>query len=211
MSSLRLALCIAALAAFASLSVPAHAQSGNQPAGNQPSAPAQATPAPPVPDQPPPTQFADPFGEELTLTPKTIIYFKGSGNWDSAFETLIDAFKLVKGYMDKEGLKPSGPFMTIYTSTDDSGFQFQAAVPVAEPPKNPPRGDIAVGTSQTGKALRFTHRGPYDSMDTTYEAITNHLDEKRIEAQDLFIEEYVTDPLTTPEDKLVIHVLVPIK
>jgi effector-binding domain-containing protein len=204
MSSLRLALCIAAVAAFASPALCAAAQPATQ-------TPQRLVQAQPVPAQPPQPQIADSFGEEVTLTPKTIIYFKGSGNWDSAFETLIDAFKSVQGYMTKEGLKPDGPFMTVYTSTDDAGFQFQAAVPIAEAPKNPPRGDIAVGTSQAGKALRFTHRGPYDSMDSTYEAISNHLDEKRIEAQDLFIEEYVTDPLTTPEDKLVIHVLVPIK
>ena len=48
-------------------------------------------------------------------------------------------------------------------------------------------------------------------MDDTYEAITNFLDEKGIDAKDLFIEEYVTDPRTTPEDKLVINVLVPVQ
>jgi effector-binding domain-containing protein len=101
--------------------------------------------------------------------------------------------------------------MTIYTSTDDTGFTFQAAVPLAAPPPNPPQGDLAVGKSPSGKALRFVHRGSYDSMDTTYEAITSHLDEKRLEAKDLFIEEYATDPVSTPEDQLVINVIVPIK
>jgi effector-binding domain-containing protein len=48
-------------------------------------------------------------------------------------------------------------------------------------------------------------------MDTTYEAITNFLDEKQLDAQDLFIEEYQTDPVATPEDKLVIDVYVPVK
>ena len=33
----------------------------------------------------------------------------------------------------------------------------------------------------------------------------------RLEAKDLFIEEYASDPVTTPEDQLVITVLVPIK
>ena len=46
---------------------------------------------------------------------------------------------------------------------------------------------------------------------TTYEAITNYLDDKQLEAKDLFIEEYVTDPVTTPEDKLVVNIYVPIK
>jgi effector-binding domain-containing protein len=48
-------------------------------------------------------------------------------------------------------------------------------------------------------------------MDNTYEAITNHLDEKRLEAKDMFIEEYVTDPVTTADDKLVVNVFVPLK
>jgi len=48
-------------------------------------------------------------------------------------------------------------------------------------------------------------------MDNTYEAITNYLDEKRLEAKDMFIEQYVTDPLSTNEDHLVVHVLVMIK
>jgi effector-binding domain-containing protein len=48
-------------------------------------------------------------------------------------------------------------------------------------------------------------------MDNTYEAITNHLDDKNLEAKDTFIEEYLTDPLKTAEDKLVINVFVPLK
>ena len=48
-------------------------------------------------------------------------------------------------------------------------------------------------------------------MDNTYEAITNHLDEKRLEAQDVFVEEYQTDLLKTPENELVVNVYVPLK
>ena len=48
-------------------------------------------------------------------------------------------------------------------------------------------------------------------MDSTYEAITNYLDEKKLEAKDLFVEQYVTDPRSTPEDKLVVEVYVPLK
>ena len=101
--------------------------------------------------------------------------------------------------------------MTIYTQTDDTGFQFHAAVPIAEAPKNPPKGDIAVGQAPSGKALKFVHRGSYDAMDSTYEAITNYLDDKQLEAKDLFIEEYVTDPVKTDPDNLVVNVFVPVK
>jgi effector-binding domain-containing protein len=173
--------------------------------------PPPATETPSEPAAPQPLQPGDAFGQEMTLPERTIIYIKGHSDWDSAFVTLVDAFKSLKEYLDKQGIKPSGSAMTIYTQTDDTGFNFEAALPVAETPKNPPKGDIAVGKTPSGRALKFVHRGSYDAMDATYEAITNYLDDKRLEAKDLFVEEYVTDPLTTAADKLVINVFVPVK
>jgi len=101
--------------------------------------------------------------------------------------------------------------MTIFTATDDTGFTFQAAIPVAEAPKNPPRGNIAIGMSPDGHALKFVHRGSYDGLDNTYEAITNYLDDKKLEAKDMFIEQYLTDPNTTNADHLVVNVYVIVK
>jgi effector-binding domain-containing protein len=101
--------------------------------------------------------------------------------------------------------------MTIYTATDDTGFEYMAGYPVAAEPKGPLPPDVSVGKSPEGRALKFVHRGSYDAMDATYEAITNHLEEKKLEARDLFMEQYVTSPLTTPEDSLVIEVYVPVK
>jgi len=157
------------------------------------------------------TQSIDPFGQEVKLPPKTIVYIAGSGTWDKAYDTLIDAFKKVDAYLDGAGLKAAGPAMTIYTATDDSGFDFKAAVPLAEPPKSPPGHDLAVGQSPDGKVLKFVHRGSYDEMNQTYEAITNFLDEKGLDAKDLLIEEYTTDLVTTPQDMLVVNVFVPLK
>jgi effector-binding domain-containing protein len=181
------------------------------PAPPAPAAPDPAAPAAPKPDSAAPARPADPFGEEVTLTPKTVIYLKGSATWDTAFETLVDSFKQVYTFLDRQGIKPAGPAMTIYTASDDAGFEFQAAVPVAEAPKDPPQGDLTVGKSPDGKALKFVHRGSYDALDAAYDSITHYLDERKLEAKDLYIEQYVSDLLTTPEDSLVIEVLVPIK
>ena len=199
----RLAMLIAA--SLLALAAPALGQT--PPAQPAPPPPAQA----PAPSQAPQPKPGDAFGEEVTLTARTIVFSKGSANWDSAFDTLVEAFKNVYGALQKQGLKAAGPAMTIYTATDDTGFEYQAGVPVAEEPKGPLPEGLAVGKSPEGRALKFIHRGSYDAMDSTYEAITNHLDEKRLEAKDLFVEYYVTDPLTTQEDNLVIEVYVPVK
>jgi effector-binding domain-containing protein len=193
---LRLSIGVIGLVALVGLG-PAHAQT-------PPAPPPAASPAAPAP-------ASDPFGQEVTLTARNMVAMTGNSTWDAAYDTLVEAFKTIQGYMQKEGLTAVGPPVTVYTSPDDTGFQYQAGIPIAEPPKTPPKGDISIAQTPAGKALKFVHRGSYDAMDNTYEAITNHLDEKRLEAKDLFIEEYVTDPVTTAEDKLVVNVFVPLK
>jgi effector-binding domain-containing protein len=170
---------------------------------------AAETPATPPPAAAP-VQTADPFGEQITLEPKTVVIMRGNANWDSAFDTLIDSFKALSALLDKQGIKPAGNSMIVYTATDDTGFTYLAEIPVEQDPKNLTK-DMSIGKSPEGKALKFVHRGSYDNMDNTYEAITNHLDDKKLEAKDTFIEEYITDPLKTAEDKLVINVYVPLK
>jgi effector-binding domain-containing protein len=137
----------------------------------------------------------DPFGEEVMLVEKPAIMLSGSGLWESAFETI----------------KANGPPMTIYTGTDDTGFKFDAAVPVAPATNLRPAGQVKLGKTPTGKALKFIHRGSYDAMDATYEAITNYLDDKNLDSRDLFVEQYIKDPVTTPEDDLVVEIFVPLK
>ena len=173
-----------------------------------PSQPAEtATPAPPAAGQTKPEGLV---AQEVTMTEQPIVYLATTASWDKAFETIVDSFKKVYAYLEKEKIAPAGPPMTIYTSTDDKGFQFQAAVPVAAPPANLSDG-MAAGKSPAGKALKYVHKGSYDTLDATYEAITNQLDEKGLEAQEVFVETYLNDPRTTPDDQLAIEVYVPIK
>jgi effector-binding domain-containing protein len=196
--------------------------------GLSPAAVAQTTPAAPAPTAPTPTASPsatppspappsttdtanDPFGEEVTLPGQTIVYVSGSGLWDNAYQTIVSAFKTVNDALDKLGVKPDGAPMTIYTDTNDTGFKFQAAVPVKTAPNLPAESEIKVGKAPDGPALKFVHRGSYDSVDTTYEAISDRLDEKRLEAKELLIEQYMTDLATTPEDELVIDIYVPLK
>ena len=231
---LAMVMLLPAAISLGSAGVQAQSPAASPPATPAPAAPATPAPAPPAtpapaaspsaaPSTPPaaaetpaappaaaPVQTADPFGDQITLTPKTVVIIKGNASWDSAFDTLIDSFKSLSALLDKQGIKPAGNSMIVYTSTDDAGFTFLAEIPVEQDPKNLTK-DMSMGKSPEGKALKFVHRGSYDNMDNTYEAITNHLDDKKLEAKDTFIEEYITDPLKTAEDKLVINVYVPLK
>jgi effector-binding domain-containing protein len=205
----------AASASPAAVATPSPAASASPAPAASPSPAASASPSPATPPPaaaatPAPVQTADPFGLETMLESRKVVMIKGTANWDSAFDTLVDAFKALNTLLDKQGIKHAGNSMIVYTSTDDTGFTFFAEIPVDQDPKNLSK-DMSIGKSPEGKALKFVHRGSYDNMDNTYEAITNHLDDKKLEAKDTFIEEYLTDPLKTAEDKLVINVFVPLK
>lgn len=208
MSPLQVAATVIALAVAVAMDMAAAQSPAPKPSVNE-----TMPPAPPIagPASPSPLQPGDAFGEQVTLPERTIVYITGHSNWDTAFDTLIDAFKSLREYLDKQDVKPTGSALTIYTQTDDTGFSFKAALPIAQAPKDPPKGDIGVGPAPSGRALKFVHRGSYDAMDSTYEAITNFLDDKQLEAKDLFIEEYATDPVKTAPDKLVVNVFVPVK
>jgi effector-binding domain-containing protein len=225
---------VAAMALSLILSGPGPALAQSPPAASPTPAPAASTPPTPAPSATPmpppaenkspadspaatapppavaPVQTADPFGEEIALASKKVVVLKGTANWDSAFDTLMDSFKALTALLDKQSIAHTGNGMIVYTSTDDTGFTYLAELPVDQEPKNLGK-DMSIGKSPEGKALKFVHRGSYDNMDNTYEAITNHLDDKKLEAKDTFIEEYITDPLKTQEDKLVINVYVPLK
>lgn len=154
----------------------------------------------------------EPFGVDVTLTARTIIFLKGNGSWDNALDILQDAFKSVYAYLEKQGIARAGLPMTIYSDFDDTNFTFQAAVPIAEAPKDPPKGDMAVGQTPTGKSLKFVYKGSFHQMeDTIYNQIPEYLDEKQLEPSGTFIEEYQSDPVTTPEDRFDVHIYVLLK
>ena len=158
-----------------------------------------------------PLQRPDGFGDPAEMVPVPVLQKKAKSNWDDGYATIVATLKAVYAELDRLKLKRVGAPFIVYTMTDDEGFEFEAAVPFAGATTEKPQEGFDFSASPAGKALRFTHRGPYDAMDPTYEQIANLLDAKDLEAQDLYVEEYRADPTTTPEDDLVIDIWVPLK
>jgi effector-binding domain-containing protein len=165
----------------------------------------------PLPAQTPAASDTELAGEEVILTSKTIVYLHGAGVWATGYETLLEAFKTVYGTLERQGLKAAGPAMTIITEFDATNFRFQAAVPISEEAATPSDGDIAIGKSPEGRAFRFEHRGAYNKMEPLFTAIVDFFLERKLELKDLYVEEFVTDVLSTPPDKLIVHVFMPVK
>ena len=221
-----------ALLALMALAAPATSQTTATPAA--PAAPATPAtpPAAPAPDAPPavPAPAApagagteapaanapapdSSTGQAMELPARPVAMIHGSAKWDDGFGAITAAFAKINGEVAKAGLASSGRPMTVFTETDDEGFRYDAMVPLVSAPdgKDALSADVKLGKSPPGKALKFQHRAAYTEIDTTYEAITAYLDEKGLEAQNLFIEEYLNDPKDADDDSLQVDIYVLVK
>jgi effector-binding domain-containing protein len=148
---------------------------------------------------PPAAQSENPaasvMSQAVVVEARPAIVFKGEGKWDEAEKLIPEALAKLKAAAAKAGLPVNGRPVTVFTKTDDTGFSFEAMLPLAAAPEG--KGKLAdgveVGASPSGKALKFQHRGSYDEIEATYEAIAAYLDEKGLDTKDLIVEEYLSD------------------
>ena len=139
--------------------------------------------------------------ETIEVPTRPIVFLEGQSSYDDAFKSIKASFAKVNAAMDKAGLKAVGHPITIFVDTNDKGFKYKAAVPIAAKPEGKSDlGDgVSLADSPSGSGLKFRHRGPFDEIDSTYDLIVAYLDEKGLQVDPPYIEEYLTD-LTTPDD-----------
>ncbi|WP_159731302.1 GyrI-like domain-containing protein [Methylosinus sp. Ce-a6] len=233
-------LAVVAGAIFSTLSGPPPAQNPAAPppraeapaaAPSAPATPAPATPAPATPDSPvapkptldlneaPPAdaqaeaQAEAIAGQAIDIIARPVARLRGQGAWTDGLKTLSDAIANLRAAASNAGLTADGRPLVAFTETDDNGFHFEAMLPLVKAPdgKTKLEHGVEIGASPAGKALKFQHRGPYEEIDSTYEAITAFLDEKGLDTKNLFVEEYLTDLKSSDDDALQVDIYVFLK
>ena len=185
-------------------------------------APEQAVAPPPAGQSavgtPPRPTLIDKAGEpgdvdEVTLPAKPAAILSGKTKWEEAVTNLKQVFARIEADLAKIGVAPAGRPLAVFTRTDDDGFEFEAMIPVAAAPSPAPTetDGLRFGTTPSGKALRFAHKGSYESIDGTYETLTAYLDAKDIVVQDRFVEEYATDLKDGTDDNLDVNIYALVK
>jgi effector-binding domain-containing protein len=155
--------------------------------------PAAATPAAPTKPAAPPV--ADASLQAIMVAARPALVLHSSANWEEGYAKIREGVEKLRAAAQKAGLKVNGDGMAAFTETDDAGFKFDALLPVeaaADAKPALPEG-VLLGATPAGKALKFTHTGSYDDIDTTYDAITAYLDEKDLEATNVYLEDYVAE------------------
>jgi effector-binding domain-containing protein len=184
---------------------PAEAPSATNPA---PASPEGAKPAEPAP---PPGEAAT--GETVDLPARPFAYIEGKADKDEIYSAILGSLSLVKREMAKANLEPAGRPLAVFVESDDTGFKYHAGYPLAAAPegKSSLSDEVKIGQTPSGKAMRFEHEGAYGDIDATYDAITAYLDEKGIDAQDTFVEEYANDVKDPDDPTLQVNIYVLLK
>ncbi len=146
----------------------------------------------------------------MVLPAKPVLMVSGTSSWEEGLTNLRAAFARLDAELARDGIAPAGRPVAVFTETTDDLFRFDAMVPVGQIPNPAPAlgPDLRFGTTPSGRAYRFVHRGPYDDIDSTYETITAYLDAKDVAAKDAFIEEYLDDISDPADPNLGINIFV---
>ena len=181
-------------------------------------APSATAPAPAASGAAKPAEQAAPSGDNSTgqtvdLPARPFVFTEGKADKDEIYGAILNSLNLVKGAMDKADLKPAGRPLAVFVQSDDTGFTYHAGYPVAAAPegKSSLTDAVKIGQTPSGKAMRFEHDGAYSDIDATYDAITAYLDDKGIDAQDSFIEEYANDVKDPDNPTLQVNIYVLLK
>ena len=127
---------------------------------------------------------------------------------DDIGKAMGEAFGALGKYIGENQVAVAGPALAIYHDYSEQGVTMDIGFPVAAGAEA--GGEIQLGETPGGKALKAVHIGPYDTLRNTYDALGDHMKENGIATPPLSWEVYVSDPATTPPAELVTEIFMPV-
>lgn len=124
-------------------------------------------------------------------------------------KALGEGYGEIMGYLASRGVQPSGMPFTMYYNMDMSALDVEMGLPVAQPLEG--QGRIEPGTLPGGRAAVALHVGPYESLDQTYEKLTDYVKREGLETEPYMYESYLNDPGEVPPEELKTEVVFPLR
>ena len=155
----------------------------------------------------PNADFSDLDVRRVDVVPEPALLVTGAegGAPGDVSAALAAAFARIGEFMARRGLAHSGQPLAITRSTGSGGYRYDAAIP-ADTAGVTGEGEVHVGTTPGGPAVRAVHVGPYDNLAETYDKLGAYLAAQGLTPGAVSWERYVSDPADTPSHALVTHV-----
>lgn len=145
--------------------------------------------------------------EIIEVGPQAILYIETASDQapDHIAQALADAYGEITVFITEHGLQVSAQPMAISRGWNESGYSFDAAIPITAAEVEP-SGNVKIGQTPAGTVLRATHRGGYDQMMPTYEKVAAYMGAHGLEESGISWEQYISDPGNTRTDELITHI-----
>jgi effector-binding domain-containing protein len=155
---------------------------------------------------------------EVNVSARDIAYIEGVTDLDPAAisKALGGAYSSIGQFMQAHALRQDGAPLAVNRFYDESGWGFQAAIPVtgvtdAIRADAANSGVVRIGRTYAGRALKGIHIGDHSSLPDAYRALEDYMVVKGLDSNGFSWEQYISDPVTTPREKQQTNVYMPVK
>jgi effector-binding domain-containing protein len=126
---------------------------------------------------------------------------------------LGQAYGTIGSFLAQNHLEMAGAPLSISESYDEDGYRFTAGIPLAANPDLELAEDspVTVREMPAAKAAFLVHKGPYQNLHASYEALVAYVAAHGYKTSGPSWEEYVSDPGTVPEEELITHIYMPVE
>jgi effector-binding domain-containing protein len=120
-----------------------------------------------------------------------------------------EVFESIERYLESLGETPAGPPFVIYYNMDMSNLDVEIGFPVHK--ALPGAADLKASVIPAGRIAACLYTGTYSGIEAGYTALTDWVKAQHVEPTGIAMEFYLSDPDTTPPDKLKTEIIYPLK
>ena len=121
---------------------------------------------------------------------------------------LGESYGAIASYLGQLGETPTGAPFAGYFNMDMQNLDVEIGFPVSK--SFPGKGNIQSGRIMGGKFGTCIHTGPYNAIESAYNALQHFIGESGFQASGVAYEFYLNDPNETPEAQLQTQILFPL-
>ncbi len=162
----------------------------------------------------PDTNWCDLEIEVVEMQPITYACAAGSAsqNPEEISAALGVAYGEVMAFLGQRRLSQAGPPLSVTNRWDETGYGFEAGIPVNLATEIVPPADsvVQIGRTPAGPAARAIYRGSYDGLSEAGQKLEAYLVVHGLEAAGRSWDVFVSDPGSTPPEELETHLYVPV-
>ena len=145
--------------------------------------------------------------EEKTAQPTIAIRTRAAV--ETLPQVLVKAFGDIMNYLTEIGVQPAGAPYVGYFNMDMQDLDIEIGFPVAQAIAG--KDHIQASEIPAGKQVSCLHTGPYNKVDSAYNAMMEWVPANGYTATCVSYEFYLNDPEQTPESELLTKIVFPLK